>query len=60
MGIIKEPIDIDFYVEPELLTDEERTIISQYILQYKIKHKRKNLLSTHPLKPSEVRQRQKA
>ena len=41
MGIIKEPIDVDFYVDPKPLTDEERELISQYILQYKENQKRK-------------------
>jgi hypothetical protein len=44
MGFIKEPLNIDFYVMPEPLTDKEKDLISQYILQYKIKHKRKRML----------------
>lgn len=41
MGLIKEPLDIDFYVDPSPLTDEERALISQYIQQYKAKQRKK-------------------
>jgi hypothetical protein len=57
MGLIKEPLDIDFYVDPKPLTDEERAIISQYILEYKAKEKRKAVLTTHPLKQVDERYR---
>jgi hypothetical protein len=35
MGLIKEPLDVDFYVEPKTLTDKEREAISGYIREYK-------------------------
>jgi len=60
MGIIKEPLDIDFYVDPEPLTDEEREMISQYIRQYKVKQKRKVILTSQPVKPVTERSRPKA
>jgi hypothetical protein len=45
MGLIKEPLDVDFEVEPKALTQKEKEAISQYILDYKTKqakkHKRK-------------------
>ena len=37
MGLIKEPLDVDFYVEPKTLTNKEREAISQYIREYKAK-----------------------
>jgi|GEM_PF-447604 len=47
MGLIKEPLDVDFYVEPKTLTDKERQLISQHIKEYKAKMaKRKNRKST--------------
>jgi hypothetical protein len=37
MGLIKEPLDVDFYVEPKSLTEKERQLISQHIMEYKAK-----------------------
>ena len=37
MGLIREPLDVDFYVDPRPLTKEEREKISQHILEYKAK-----------------------
>ncbi|HZH01220.1 MAG TPA: hypothetical protein VEY32_09070 [Flavisolibacter sp.] len=37
MGLIKEPLDVDFYVDPKPLTDKERELISQHIREYKAK-----------------------
>lgn len=43
MGLIREPLDIDFYVDPRPLTKEEREKISQHIREYKTKmSKQKN------------------
>ena len=38
MGLIREPLDVDFYVDPTPLTKEEREAISKYIREYKAKH----------------------
>jgi hypothetical protein len=35
MGLIREPLDVDFIVEPRLLTKEESAAISKYIRDYK-------------------------
>ncbi|MBD0298665.1 MAG: hypothetical protein ICV84_26270 [Flavisolibacter sp.] len=35
MGLIKEPLDVDFYFDPRPLTKEEREKISQFIREYK-------------------------
>ena len=35
MALIKEPIDVDFFVESKPLTDEEKRLISDFIAQYK-------------------------
>jgi hypothetical protein len=35
MALIKEPIDVDFFVESQPLTNEEKRMISDFIAQYK-------------------------
>lgn len=37
MGLIREPLDVDFYVDPKPLTKEEREKISLHIREYKAK-----------------------
>ena len=37
MGFIKEPLDVDFYVDSRSLTKKEREAISQHIREYKEK-----------------------
>lgn len=37
MGLIKEPLDVDFEFAPKPLTQKEREAISQYIQEYKTK-----------------------
>jgi hypothetical protein len=37
MGLIKEPLDVDFYVDPRPLTKKEREAISKHIIDYKKK-----------------------
>jgi hypothetical protein len=41
MGLIREPLDVDFYVDPTPLTKEEREKISQHIREYKQKMAKK-------------------
>jgi hypothetical protein len=41
MGLIKEPLEVDFEVDPKPLTQQEREAISQYILEYKEKQAKK-------------------
>jgi hypothetical protein len=41
--LIKEPIDVDFYVDPKPLTKEEERLISEYI---KLDKKRRQSLKT--------------
>jgi hypothetical protein len=31
MGLIREPLDVDFYVDPKPLTKEDQKMISDYI-----------------------------
>ena len=48
MGLIKEPLGVDFYVDPRPLTKKEREAISQHIREYKekiAKHKTRRLIS---------------
>jgi hypothetical protein len=37
MGLIKEPLDVDFYVDPRSLTKKEKEAISKHIREYKEK-----------------------
>ena len=37
MGLIKEPLDVDFFVDPRPLTKKEEEAISNYIRNYKAK-----------------------
>jgi hypothetical protein len=37
MGIIREPLDVDFVVDPRPLTDKERKLISDFIKADKLK-----------------------
>ena len=36
MSLIKEPIDVDFFVESKPLSKEEKRMISDFIIQYKM------------------------
>jgi len=37
MGLIKEPLEVDFTVQSKPLTQKERELISQHIHEYKTK-----------------------
>ena len=43
MGLIKEPLDVDFVVENRSLTKEEEKQISEYILSQKKKKEVKDI-----------------
>ena len=43
MGLIKEPLDVDFVVDPRPLTKAEEKAISDFIRADKEKRKRKEL-----------------
>jgi len=47
MGLIKEPLDIDFEVDPRPLTKEEQLAISEFIKEDKAK---RALLEKRPIK----------
>ncbi len=42
MGLIKEPMDVDFVVNPRPLTEKEKKMISDFIRADKKKRKMKN------------------
>jgi len=47
MGLIKEPLGVDFYVDPRPLTKKEKETISKHIREYKEKMvKRKSRTTT--------------
>jgi hypothetical protein len=50
MALIKEPIDVDFFVESQPLTNEEKRLISDFIAQYK---KEKKVIVKKKLKKKE-------
>lgn len=51
MGLIKEPLDVDFYVDPKPLTKDEETKIHEYIKADKQKRKDlKTVKKVHTLK----------
>jgi hypothetical protein len=39
MGLIREPLDVDFYVDPKPLTKEDKKMISDFIKADKQKRK---------------------
>ena len=41
MGLIKEPLNVDFEFDPKPLTNEEKEKISKYIRAYKAKNTQK-------------------
>ena len=41
MGLVREPLDIDFVVEPKPLTQKEKEAVSEYIREYKSKQTKK-------------------
>jgi hypothetical protein len=43
MGLIREPLDVDFFVDPKPLTKEENKLISDFI---KIDKQKRRLLKT--------------
>ncbi len=47
MGLLKEPLDVDFFVDPKTLSEREERIITDYIKSDK--EKNNNL---HPAKKS--------
>ncbi len=41
MGLIKEPLDVDFYVDPRPITKEDEKAISDYIKADRLKRSKK-------------------
>jgi len=46
MGLVREPLDVDFVVDPKTLTKKEKDSVSQYIREYKAKQAKKNIQKT--------------
>jgi hypothetical protein len=42
MGIVREPLDVDFFVDPTPPTEKELELISQFIRDFKAKQSRQN------------------
>ena len=60
MGLIREPLDVDFYFDPAPLTIEEKEAISKYISEYKLKEKHKNNHKKKSIRLIKKRQKQMA
>ncbi|MBI4648827.1 MAG: hypothetical protein HY738_20120 [Bacteroidia bacterium] len=58
MGLIREPLDVDFYFDPEPLTIEEKDAISKYIQEYKLKEKHKHLPKEKSIRLTKKRQKE--
>ena len=41
-GLIREPLDVDFIVDPRPLTEAEKNAITNYIHDYKMKRVKKS------------------
>ena len=54
MGLIREPLDVDFTVDPRELTKAEKNAIGEYIRNYKTKEGEKKAITTR-LRASKVR-----
>ena len=50
MGLIKEPLDVDFVVDPRPLTEKERKMISDFIKADKLKRSKKTRITKKSLK----------
>jgi len=50
MGLIREPLDVDFYVDSRPLTKEERAKISKHIREYKEKMAKRKSKRVFPKK----------
>ena len=46
MGLIREPLEVDFTTDPRILTQEEKIAISEYIRAYKEKQAKSGLVKT--------------
>jgi len=42
MGLIREPLDVDFYVDPRPITKEDKKAFSDYIIADKLKRAKKS------------------
>lgn len=60
MGIIKEPLEIDFEVENRPLTKDEEKLISEYIKAEKEKMRLKEIKTTKPKSIRKKTTKQKA
>ena len=47
MGLIREPLDADFYFDPRLLTEQEREKISELIRVFKEKQEKKKKIKVY-------------
>ncbi len=54
MALIKEPLEVDFFVQPQPLSDSERQMLSNFIQTYKKTHAPKKKRKTETSKQKKV------
>jgi hypothetical protein len=57
MGLIREPLEVDFEFDPRPLTKDEKEQISTYIKAYKIKHSDEDIETTRTTKSVKPRRK---
>jgi hypothetical protein len=57
MGLIREPLEVDFEFDPRPLTKEEKEKISNYIRAYKAKHSVVGIPKTRTVKSVKPRKK---
>jgi len=60
MGIIREPLEVDFVFAPRPLTKDEKEKISSYIRQYKARHTKKTVAEKRRSRAAGLRKRKMA
>jgi hypothetical protein len=57
MGLIREPLEVDFEFDPRPLTKEEKEKISAYIRAYKAKHLDRSIRTLRTTKSLKTRKK---
>ena len=57
MGLIREPLNVDFVVDSKPLTKKEKEAVSKYIREYKEKHSRKTISNRRPRRTSTIKKK---
>ncbi len=52
MGLIREPLNVDFFVEPTMLTNDERRLITEFIKEDKLKRHLASAIQSKSVNPN--------